>query len=165
MLRRCCLVALVSTCFYTSAKAEEFNSSFPDDLSASPTSLTFVSSIDSTLDGELKDSRSSNLQLEIINNRISGKLADGKDPSGLIISGELIPGATSIVTLRWDFKGGYSMISTGKLSPNREIIGTFFDTQGNTGDWKCVMTDKSVADQKTEPRKFSVTDPTPKPGI
>ena len=86
---------------------------------------------DTAMDGELKSERPAlSWEVDVCNNRIH--VEGGKS----VLSGEIIDGRFPVFTLRQDDAQGYVTIYSGKLTERRVIIGTWFNTWGQSGDFK-----------------------------
>jgi hypothetical protein len=86
---------------------------------------------DTTVDGELKTEKPAlSWEVVVCNNRIH--VEGGKS----VLSGEIVDGRFPVFTLRQDDAQGYVTIYSGKLTERRVIIGTWFNTWGQSGDFK-----------------------------
>ena len=86
---------------------------------------------DTAMDGELKSERPAlSWEVDVCNNRIH--VEGGKS----VLSGEIVDGRFPVFTLRQDDAQGYVTIYSGKLTERRVIIGTWFNTWGQSGDFK-----------------------------
>ena len=96
-----------------------------------PTHSTWKLRWDTTMDGELKSEMPAlSWEVDVCNNRIH--VEGGKS----VLSGEIVDGRFPIFTLRQDDAQGYVTIYSGKLTERRVIIGTWFNTWGQSGDFK-----------------------------
>ena len=86
---------------------------------------------DTSLDGELTSEQPAlSWEVDVCNNRIH------VDGGGSVLSGEIVDGRCPVFTLRQDDTQGYVTIYSGKLTERRVIVGTWFNTWGQSGDFK-----------------------------
>jgi hypothetical protein len=89
------------------------------------------------VDGELQgEARSVPLRFRVIRNRVSGHPADD-EPDRARLTGEVVVGKATVVTWRQDNSNieGYSSFCTGRVVENGKIVGTWHDTEGQSGDF------------------------------
>lgn len=89
------------------------------------------------VDGELRgEARSVPLRLRVIRNRVSGHPADD-EPDRARLAGEVVVGKATVVTWRQDNSNieGYSSFCTGRVIEKGKIVGTWHDTEGQSGDF------------------------------
>lgn len=89
------------------------------------------------VDGELQgEARSLPLRLQVIRNRVSGHPADD-EPDRARLAGEVVVGRATVVTWRQDNSNieGYSSFCTGRVVGKGKIVGTWHDTEGQSGDF------------------------------
>jgi len=98
-----------------------------------PADATWKHRWDYRLDGELKDTHEVSLELSVRNNRISGK-----HDAGSRWAGEIVPGKVPVVMLRQDGPG-FVVFYAGKLVGKGCIVGTFYNTTGESGDFEIVL--------------------------
>lgn len=99
-----------------------------------PAHSTWALRWDTTLDGELKSEEPPvSWRVEVCNNRIH------VDGGRSVLSGEIIDGMFPTFTLRQDDARGFVAIYSGKLTEQRVIIGTWFNTRGQSGDFKLTI--------------------------
>ena len=89
------------------------------------------------VDGERQgDPRSQLLQLRVIRNRVTGHPADD-EPDRARLAGEVVVGKATVLTWRQDNSNieGYSQFCTGKVVEKGKVVGTWHDTEGQSGDF------------------------------
>ena len=88
------------------------------------------------VDGEVKgEARTQSYRLRVIRNRVFGQPADD-EPDRARLSGEIVVGKATVVTWRQDNSNieGYSSFFTGRVVEKGRIVGTCYDTEGNTSE-------------------------------
>jgi len=98
---------------------------------------------DRKLDGKLSDDEpiAGRWQFTVINNQITGISAKPEERKLNRSSGEIVPGKPPIVFWRMDSLGvkGYVWFSCGRLVEEGKIVGTWYDTNGASGDFEFVF--------------------------
>jgi hypothetical protein len=93
---------------------------------------------DFRLDGELKDAEETKShRLTVRNNRITGRTVEGDSLAGEIVDGEI-----PVVTLRQDGPEGFVCFYCGKRLKEGHIVGTWFNSRGQSGDFELVLEKK-----------------------
>lgn len=90
--------------------------------------------LDSKLDGRLAPSETHEVSLRLEGSKLIG--TSGRN----IYSGEIVDGDTTLVVFQ-EIRKGYVGVMTGVLASvdgNWRIVGTWYDTKGNTGDFEMV---------------------------
>jgi len=119
---------------------------------------TWTMEYDETLDGELKDAHSHIILLEEANNRLVGQLQEKEDPHvprASLITGQLIPGAANLITLRQDIEQGLTVVYTGRLVEKNRFVGSYYDNHGRSGDWSLTLGAETTA---IDPLPHGLTD-------
>jgi hypothetical protein len=99
-----------------------------------PADATWKHRWDYRLDGELKEPHQTTLELSVRNNHITGR----HDARGRW-AGEIVPGKVPVVMLRQDSDPGFVVFYCGKLVEKGRIVGTFYNTAGESGDFEIVL--------------------------
>jgi len=112
---------------------------------------TWTMEYDEKLDGELKETKSRIILLEEANYRLVGQWKDNDDPHApraSFFTGQLIPGAANLITLRQDIEQGFTVVYSGRLVENNRFVGSYYDNHGRTGDWSLTLGAETT---KTDP--------------
>ena len=89
------------------------------------------------VDGEPKgEARTQSLRLRVIRSRVSGQPADD-DADRARLAGEVVVGKATVVTWRQDNSNieGYTQFCTGRVVEKGKVVGTWHDTEGQSGDF------------------------------
>jgi hypothetical protein len=111
-----------------------------------PAEAVWVMRYDDKIDGEVhaKPGGEVRWKLSVRNDRISGCLADKKenDPTNHRVAGEIAAGNPPIITLRQDGPKGLVCYYTGKRTAANQIVGTWYDNRGGSGDFEFTVEKK-----------------------
>ncbi len=103
---------------------------------------TWKAEVDNELDGVIREANTRLFVLESVNNALVGHYIDrevGGAENCSIFTGQAIPGATVLVTLRQDDRTDYTALYTGRCVSASRIVGSYVDNRGGAGDWSLTL--------------------------